>query len=254
MTTIQFVLLIITAVIGATLATDYCDPEFCGHTKHIACDNDGDFASDCRNPAMVELTKDIQKAIVNAHNKLRNRVARGTNVFKPACRMATMKWDDELAELAALNVKQCKMRHDECHDTKAYEYSGQNLAWRTIYELNATAVSLQMVNMWSSEMKHTQMKYIDSYPSRYNGPAIGHFTVMVADRNIRVGCAASTYDESGQSYKSFLFTCNYATTNMINFPIYKSCSVAASGCKAGKNPIFKNLCSTSEEYDVNKWF
>lgn len=84
--------------------------------------------------------------------------------------------------------------------------------------------------------------------------AIGHFTVMVSDRNIRVGCAASTYNVQGQQYRAFLLACNYATSNVIQYPIYKSCSVAASECTAGKNLQYNNLCAVSEKYDVNKWF
>lgn len=75
---------------------------------------------------------------------------------------------------------------------------------------------------------------------------------MMADRNIRLGCAASTYSQ--QPYQAYLVACNYATTNMINFPIYKSCNKAGTSCTTGTNPKYPNLCSASEKYDVNKWF
>ncbi|XP_028894690.2 antigen 5 like allergen Cul n 1-like [Zeugodacus cucurbitae] len=253
---LKFVL--IAAFIGALQivhAKDYCDSSYCGSRKHIACDNNGKFAASCKNPAMITFTQTQKDLIVDSHNNKRNTVAGGKTKLKPACRMATMQWDNELAELAALNVKQCQMKHDACRNTDAFKYSGQNLAWITFYNTpNATKLSLQSVDMWYDEIDDTKMEYINKYPNNYQGPAIGHFTVMMADRNIRVGCAASTYDESGQPYKAFLFACNYATTNMINFPIYKSCSVAASECKAGKNPKYTSLCSVSEKYDVNKWF
>lgn len=71
---------------------------------------------------------------------------------------------------------------------------------------------------------------------------------MMADRNIRVGCAAATYGNA------FLIACNYATTNMVGFPIYTSCSSAGSSCTTGPNPQYPNLCSASEVYDVNKWY
>lgn len=83
--------------------------------------------------------------------------------------------------------------------------------------------------------------------------AIGHFTVIVADINIRVGCAGSTYTEPGESYRAFLFACNYAATNIVGAKIYKSCSKAASLCKTGRNRKYPNLCSPSEKYDVNRW-
>lgn len=71
---------------------------------------------------------------------------------------------------------------------------------------------------------------------------------MMADRNTHVGCAAATYNNI------YLLACNYATTNMIGFPIYASCSSPGSSCSTGNNPQYPNLCSTSEVYSVNKWF
>lgn len=77
---------------------------------------------------------------------------------------------------------------------------------------------------------------------------------MMADRNTRVGCAAASYSENSVPYKIYLVACNYATTNMINFPIYASCFNAAEKCLTGTNPVYSSLCSTAETYDVNKWF
>lgn len=82
--------------------------------------------------------------------------------------------------------------------------------------------------------------------------AIGHFTVMVAERNTHVGCAASEYTKSN-GFQYFLIACNYATTNMMEFPIYKSCGSSAQDCKSGKNSKYPNLCSPNEKYEVNKW-
>lgn len=59
--------------------------------------------------------------------------------------------------------------------------------------------------------------------------------------------------EPDDDVDSFLLTCNYATTNVINFPIYKSCSESDAECKNGKNPAFRNLCSTNEMFDVNSY-
>lgn len=74
---------------------------------------------------------------------------------------------------------------------------------------------------------------------------------MVAEPNIRVGCAAATYAVSGECYKSFLMACNFAFTYVIGKPVYSDCSVATSNCTTGRNPKYPNLCSTLEEYDVS---
>ncbi|XP_011200656.2 antigen 5 like allergen Cul n 1-like [Bactrocera dorsalis] len=233
-------------------AQDYCDSLYCDSRTHIACNNTGEFAASCQSPAMVTFTQAEKNSIVDAHNAKRNTVAGGKTALKPACRMATMQWDDELATLAALNVKQCKAKHDACHNTADFEYSGQNLARRSFNKSpNITQLSLQSVDMWYNKIKDIKMKYINKFPSKDKRPKIGHFTVMMADRNIRVGCAASTYRVSGHRYTVFLFVCNYATTNIIGIPIYESCSVAASNCTTGKNPTYTSLCSVAEEYDVN---
>ncbi|XP_067635242.1 venom allergen-1-like isoform X2 [Eurosta solidaginis] len=235
-------------------ATNYCDPSLC-NGDHIACHNNEGFHSSCKKPQDVQLTNNLKQLILDTHNKYRNKVAGGATALKPACRMATLQWDNELASLAALNVKQCKMAHDECHNTDAYKYSGQNLAWITYYNTaDIKYLTGKSVDLWYNEIKDTKMSHIKSYPANYIGPQIGHFTVMMADRNIRVGCAASTYAVKGDNYRAFLFACNYATTNMIGFPIYKDCKKPATECKVDKNSKYPNLCAVSEKYDVNKWF
>lgn len=187
------------------------------------------------------------------HNHYRNLIAGGgVSKLKPACRMATMKWNDELAYLASLNVKSCQIRHDACHNTDAFSWSGQNLAFIGIFKnLNQTSNAMRSVDLWYGEVKDTTQAYIDAYPANYDGPAIGHFTVMVADRNTDVGCAISTYSVEGKAYKAFLMACNYAATNVIGIKMYNSCSIPASKCTTGVNPNYKFLCSPKEVYDVN---
>lgn len=238
--------------------TDYCSADICrAGITHIACRHTGQFSSACPSSArMVNLDDKLKKAIVNAHNTKRNLIAGGGDErHDPACRMATMQWDEELAKIAAYNVRQCKMAHDKCRNTNKFKYSGQNLAWMGFMGSTKDVDMLtKAVNMWYDEVKDSRMEYINKYPKSYSGPAIGHFTVMVADRNIRVGCAAATYPEPGQPYNAYLVACNYATTNMMDHPIYASCPKATTGCTTGPNKNFPNLCSPNEKYDVNKWF
>lgn len=64
----------------------------------------------------------LKDDIVKYHNVYRSYQASAffsqICLDKPiAARMAKMVWDDELAELAALNVKQCKLRRDKCRNT-----------------------------------------------------------------------------------------------------------------------------------------
>lgn len=67
---------------------------------------------------MIKITPELQRQLLDVHNKYRNQQAMGqTAHYKPATRMATLTWDPELAKLAAINVKQCEMKHDICRNT-----------------------------------------------------------------------------------------------------------------------------------------
>ncbi|XP_030386532.1 venom allergen 5-like [Scaptodrosophila lebanonensis] len=244
---------VVAMAFGVASATDYCATT-CGGTQNIGCNNNENWDSACpSDKTLLDLTTADKNLIVALHNEHRDYIAGGNDPeLNAACRMATMRWNDELAYLASLNVRSCAMRHDACHNTDAFKFAGQNLAWVGFFPpLNATSSIITSVDMWYNEVSNTKQAYIDAYPSGYSGPTIGHFTVMVADRNTDVGCAVSTYSVSGQSYKAFLMACNYATTNILGVKMYKSCSSSAQECTTGRNSQYSNLCSANEQYDPN---
>lgn len=43
--------------------------------------------------------------------------------------MPTLKWNTELADLAAMHVKRCSINHDQCHNTEDFVFSGQNIGF-----------------------------------------------------------------------------------------------------------------------------
>lgn len=72
-------------------------------------------------PRMIVMTTDLQKAIMDKHNELRNKIASGNEMrFPTATRMSAFSWDNMLAKLAELNCKQCIMQHDKCRNTRNY--------------------------------------------------------------------------------------------------------------------------------------
>lgn len=73
---------------------------------------------------------------------------------------------------------------------------------------------------------------------------IGHFTVMVADKNNRLGCAVARYTQAGVQ-KTYLAACVYSYTNLSGLPIYRKGPVA-SQCVTGRNPKYPALCSVNE--------
>lgn len=121
---------------------------------------------------MVRINYKLRNLIVGFHNEKRNYVAGGAGLAAiKACNMPTMQWDDELAHLAGLNVLQCNMQHDDCHNTEDFEYSGQNLAF-VLHYTRQTSVTIfkHVLNLWYNEVVNFDMDYLRAFPTNYNGP------------------------------------------------------------------------------------
>jgi hypothetical protein len=103
------------------------------------------------------------------------------------------------------------------------------------------------MSVWWNEYKLTNQAAIDRCCG-WNFHDIGHFTQMAYDRATHVGCAFARYTNS---YKTGLFTCNYASGNINNYRIYK-CGYPASGCTYGSHPYYPNLCNVNEPIDPNQ--
>lgn len=59
---------------------------------------------------MITLSSADKQYMLNKHNERRNQVASGQlSPFSQARRMAKLRWSDQMASLAELNTKQCKM-------------------------------------------------------------------------------------------------------------------------------------------------
>lgn len=129
------------------------------------------FASTCVEPQEVVFTQQQKDAITNLHNEKRNKVAGGKSFLNAACRMATIQWDDELAYMATLNVKQCEIQDDECRNTDAFKHSGQNIGWMNYYSNpNITNMAERAIDLWFNEIMDTDQTYIDKYPRNLQGP------------------------------------------------------------------------------------
>ena len=109
--------------------------------------------------------------ILHQHNQYRNLIAKGFDKYKPAARMATMQWNAELAQLAELNVKQCVMKHEQCHNTKNFKHSGQNLAYTNWYgmQMSVSQVVNNHIKAWFDEYKICPVDFVYKYPLKTNG-------------------------------------------------------------------------------------
>jgi Cysteine-rich secretory protein family len=147
-------------------------------------------------------------------------------------------------------------QHD-CHNTPEMMYSGQNLdkiitfgggsQFKTIPEIIESSVKT-----WYDENQYASMNEINNCCGVTTGPKqIGHFLELVLDKNNEVGCALAQYTSS-QGKKSVI-ACNYGFTIITGRTVYES-GTPGSGCQSGTNPDYPNLCSASEEVDLNKVF
>lgn len=71
---------------------------------------------------------------------------------------------------------------------------------------------------------------------------IGHFTVMVNDKNNVVGCAMIRHQEGEFKYRYLV--CNYGYTNIYERPVYEK-GPTASKCKE-RHSIYEGLCSAKQ--------
>lgn len=145
---------------------DYCDPKICPHGHiHIACDSTWDFDESCpQDRKLVELRAEHIAMVLKEHNHLRNKIASGKEKgFKTASRMATMTWNDELAKLAELNVKQCKIMHDHCRNTDQLKFVGQNLGFRAAsgHFEDTHSVLTKTIHSWYAEIQDAHQRDID---------------------------------------------------------------------------------------------
>lgn len=133
------------------------------------------FASDCpQDAALLDIDQDVEDLFVKAHLEVRQKWASGKgDIDVKACRMPTLSWNSELASLAELNVKQCKMKHDQCHNTAQFKASGQNLytsGFKGGSPPTLSQIAQDAVDSWASEGKHVTAEYLASYPENYTGP------------------------------------------------------------------------------------
>lgn len=137
------------------------------------------------------------------------------------------------------------MKHDSCRNTKQFKFAGQNLAYRsTTGNHEAVTVFIEKaINDWYNEYKDAQQTDIDKCCNSASGKTIGHFTQLVTDRAIEVGCAIIRYSEG--KWKTTLIACNYAFTNLFGAKVYTS-GVSASECTLGPNPTYPALCNVKE--------
>jgi hypothetical protein len=106
--------------------------------NHIACGNNGEFSANCpANREVVPMTAARIQVVLDVHNSLRSKLALGQLTgglngasFPTAARMATISWNQELADFALINAKQCVEKGDYCHNTVDFKFPSELVVQR----------------------------------------------------------------------------------------------------------------------------
>ncbi|KAJ8684188.1 hypothetical protein QAD02_019980 [Eretmocerus hayati] len=177
-------------------------------------------------PFGLSLTESEARRIVLAHNKLRQKVAEGSETRgnpgpQPAAKfMPDMVWDDELALIAQKWALQCNFAHDECRDVDRFEV-GQNIAYiSTTGPVDKLKVE-SIIQHWYSEVHDLDSTQVSKFSlDSGNGKPIGHYTQMVWAKTTKVGCGGVKYRRKGAN--TLFLVCNYGPAgNWLGEPIYE---------------------------------
>jgi len=244
-----FVWITIQLFIRNIFCIDWCHIEnlYCNDKRHIACQTSYYQKVICTNGSFIHM-REYQNLIIEQHNLYRNNFAEGKLMkFPPASQMRVMYWDKELAFLAEMHVHNCKFQHDECRATENYPNAGQNIAiYSSSKEIEYFDRTLmKTIELWFNEYKLTPVSLVDNI-TMTNLSKVGHFTVMMRENNVRVGCAAYKYNTKEREivWFNYLITCNYADNNILGEKIYTRGNPCSECVNVGTvcSTVYKNLC------------
>jgi len=209
---------------------------------HTMCLYTGPAATCAAKTHERELTAAAKTAIVDKHNEVRRKVAKGeeTNGNQPAAsNMRMLKWNDELATTAQMWADQCTFGHDTARNKLDWTYVGQNAYFKgssTKKDKSTlmTEVGNEATLAWYNEVVSPGFTNTHVNPFVFSADA-GHYTQVVWAETEEVGCGWTYYAEQVGpflAYKS-LTICNYAKGgNAAGQAMYKS-GTACSACDQG---------------------
>jgi len=226
---------------------DYCSIS----SDHTMCKYSGP-SKECKAQTVKrELSDKDKQAIVDKHNELRRKVAKGLEKGgKPgpqpaASDMLLMVWDDELATIAQRWADQCTFGHDSMRDTKE-GYAGQNAALSSSSaEMSDDALAASYADAttsWYDEVSSPGFNKDNINPFVFDSGS-GHYSQVVWGSSGKVGCGSVYYkDGSGSFPYSQIIICNYfAGGNLMGGTMYNE-GKACSACPAEHPTCSDGLC------------
>uniref|UniRef100_A0A8R1HS19 SCP domain-containing protein n=1 Tax=Caenorhabditis japonica TaxID=281687 RepID=A0A8R1HS19_CAEJA len=174
-----------------------------------------------------------QNQIVDAHNRLRSSIAKGTYVAKgtrkeSATNMLKMQWDSGVAASAQAYANRCPTGHSGTSGV------GENLYWYW------TSGSLGDLNRYGADASASWENEFQQYGWKSNlldlnlfNTGIGHATQMAWAKTNLVGCGVKDCGRDTNGLNKVTVVCQYKPPgNYINQYIYNSGNTC-SGCPSG---------------------
>ncbi|CAA94335.1 SCP domain-containing protein [Caenorhabditis elegans] len=188
--------------------------------------------------AYAQFSANGQAAILNVHNTLRSRIAKGTYVAKGTAKpaasdMLKMKWDATVAASAQAYANKCPTGHSGAAGL------GENLYW---YWTSATITNIDQFGAtgsaaWEKEFQDYGWSSNTLSMSLFN-TGIGHATQMAWAKTNLIGCGVKNCGKDTNGFNKVTVVCQYKPQgNYLNQNIYTSgttCSKCPSGtsCEA----------------------
>jgi len=177
--------------------------------EHTVCKYRGPKGNCLRNTWEIGATE--RKIIVDEHNKLRRKVAKGQEEGQPAAsNMRRLVWNSELAAISQIWADQCKFEHDIFRDKVNGDKVGQNLARQGVSKKIGDVLKKD-INLWYSEVTSFKASHIQPYVFAEN---IGHYSQLVWADAEEIGCGIVQYSYS--IWLRSVLVCNYAVKGKDN--------------------------------------
>lgn len=232
-----------------TYDNEYCNPANYGDNNTMCIYEKGVMGAACGDNVlgkgvMAQVNKD---AIVNKHNELRARIAKGEETQgvgggqPKAANMLKMIWSDELAAVAQRWADQCVSGHDENRRTATYGAVGQNYGMRGSSVEGDTTDWGSFIQKWYDEVKDWPAANVESFDNAGATGTTGHYTQVVWAESREVGCGY-VYFKEGSWYRKHLL-CNYGPAgNFWNKAVYLV-GDPGSECPPGSFKSSDGLCA-----------
>ncbi|KAH8353918.1 hypothetical protein KR067_001528 [Drosophila pandora] len=236
-------------------ATDYCKKDLCHPHKHIGCKNYGDFDETCGSGAVIlQFPSSLRAQLLSAINTFRNQVAMGKHPsFRPAARMATLRWHMELAGLAKFALRRCENLEDFCSNTDEFKYVSYifgSTKWLNHVQ-TPQAIVEYVVKFWKADIKSCTMSHINAKKPPKDGQCRGYFTQLVQDLAAHVGCALMLRKSPDGSLFQYGLLCQFSRGKIANELVYRGSNNPGSHCYSGTHSTYPGLCSPDEHVNPN---